>query len=406
MTSDAVLQQYLELCSGRIDRLGYQLASNAVLEWNGVTIRFSGRIVKFLRQKLHTGLVQHFSNACAVEPFEDRQTHVSTKIIPPENLVLSASPALEELESPELPVSPSTSGCEFTPTREDLSFETPPRTLPAAPHPPPVTAGRQFLPLSSDDEDDEQPSATKRTNSSPSPIEPRQNAYSELYYLEATGTVRMTNEQKHRGTRTTHHIPRQETSPDGSSQSQTPVRSIDRAAEKRTRLKISYRKHLRSQEIQFALIIYEQESTRSATVRRNLFCGEQQPTVDSGEETTSPTRRTNPASGEATPLPESPPTVEPEVAAPPQTSPVQPPGTPFKRRRVPPMVVGRRTSPRRVRGDEFGLGSTSSSSTSSPVNVQKTWPRKHHHQNEEGGSSAKNRKLANVPTTIRKPLRF
>ncbi|XP_058445417.1 uncharacterized protein LOC131426580 [Malaya genurostris] len=398
MASVTVLQQYLELCSGRIDRLGNQLASNAVLDWNGVTIRFSGRIVKFLRQKMYSGLVQHFPEACTVDAFEERQTHISTKIVPPENLVLSASPTREKLDTQELDSFPSTSTRELSSNQEDLSFATPPRTLPALPHPPPLTAGRQFLPLSSDDEEDEEPSATGGTNRSLSPTVPRHNAYSELQYLEAIGTVRMTNEQKHRGTRTTHHIPREGTSLDSSGQSSTPTRTTDRA-EKRTRLRISYRRHLRTNEVQFALIIYELESSRSATVRRNLFCNEQDSTVASAEQTSSPTRQPSQACTEPIPLPESPTEDVTEPISP--SVPVQqPPGTPFKRRRVPPMVVGMRTSPRRIRIDDYGAGSSTN-----PANVQKTWPRKSQSA-DDGGPNTKNRKLSSVSSTIRKPLRF
>ncbi|XP_055536538.1 uncharacterized protein LOC129725104 [Wyeomyia smithii] len=392
---DDALQQYLELCSSDASRLGHQLASNAVLEWNGVTIRFAARIVKFLRQKLHTGMVQSFSAAAAVEAFENRQTHTSTKTIPPENFSLTSTsrvtPAVPE------PVGQGTSSPKLNSSREDPGFETPPRTLPAAAHPPPLTAGRQFLLLSSDDDDDDNDGPERE----PSPTaDSRQNVYSELRYLEALGTVRMASETKHRGTRTTHHIPRR--TPTGDSlDTMPPTPPSTNPVEKRTRLKLSYRTHQNSGEIQFALIIYEDISRRPTTVRRNLFA----------EESTSPLRSPEPDCLEAAPLPESPPNEADSVGDLATLIP-QPPATPFKRRRL----IGMRTTPRRSRPAaeafvEVGSGSSGSgSSSSSAPNVQQTWPRKTSAvaagSPGGGGSAAKNRKLSNVSTTIRKPLRF
>lgn len=417
MTPAAVLQQYLDLCGNDISRLIYQLASNAVLEWNGVTIRGGSKIVKFLRQKQLTGMVHSFSGACAVEAFEDRATHIATKTIPPENLIqLSNSNREEHPASTELS-SPSTSTSDIV-SRVDLSYETPPRTLPAAPHPPPLTGGRQFLPLSSDEDDDDEhddSSSNKRTKSSSPADESRSNAYSDLHYLEAIGMLRTANEPKHRGTRTTHHIPREDSSADssgGSSATHTPRRSGD-FSEKRTKLKASYRTHLQTGEVQFALIIYEHISTRSTTVRRNLFCEELHAPADSEEETPSPTRRRLTSSPQPTPLPVTPPTPEALAQESPPRTPVQPPGTPVKRRRIPPLIAGMRSSPRRSRPIDFaialeGSSSTSSASSSSFMhNFQQTWPRKNTSvADNPGGSTAKSRKLSTSSSTIRKPLRF
>lgn len=78
MNPCAILQQYLELCSSDTSQLLYMLASNAVLDWNGITVRGRSKIVKFLRRKQLEGVVQTFSNATAVEAFEERETHIGT----------------------------------------------------------------------------------------------------------------------------------------------------------------------------------------------------------------------------------------------------------------------------------------------------------------------------------------
>lgn len=382
MSPRAILDQYLELSSHDLSRLVYQLASNAVLEWNGLTVRGGPKIVKFLRQKQHAGQLQSFTGAVtAVQPFEVRDTHLATKVTPPENL--ATSPVREVRQDPiptsSTPSTPTASGEEFRP--EDLSFETPPKTLPALPHPPALTGGRRFLPFPSDDEDEEDEGDDAGQSST------GQNVYSELQYLETVGTVRTANEPKHRGTRTTHHIPREDPSADSSGPSDATTSSTSSVGEKRTKLKISYRTHLRTQEVQFALIIYEHISTRSTAVRRNLFVEEE----ELRQTAESPRAR----SPEPVPLPDSPPLAAGDS---PPTS-IQPPGTPIKRRRIPPVIIGLRTSPRRTFAppDEPG-----------PANVQQTWPRKNSHTGDGGGGSAsKQRKLSSASSaTIRKPLRF
>lgn len=380
----SILDQYLELSSHDLSRLVYQLASNAVLEWNGLTVRGGPKIVKFLRQKQHAGQVQSFAGAATmVQPFEVRDTHLATKVIPPENL--STSPVREVRNDP-IPTtsSPSTpiasSGEEFRPG--DLSFETPPKTLPALPHPPALTGGRRFLPFSSDDEDEEDADEDERVSTG-------QNTYSELQYLETVGTVRTVNEPKHRGTRTTHHIPREDPSADSSGPSEATTSDTSSIGEKRTKLKLSYRTNLRTHEVQFALIIYEHISPRSTVVRRNLFVEE-----ELHQNAESP----RPHSPEPVPLPEFPPLPPPSEDSPPS---VQPPGTPIKRRRIPPVIIGLRTSPRRTLAPSDEPG---------PANqLQQTWPRKNSNTGDGGsGSASKQRKLSNASTasTIRKPLRF
>lgn len=387
----AILDQYLELCSHDLSRLVYQLASNAVLEWNGLTVRGGPKIVKFLRQKQNAGQLQSFSGAVTVvQPFELRDTHLATKSTPPENLAIS--PVRELPIAATTPSSPSTqisSSEEFR--SEDPSFETPPKTLPALPHPLAPTGGRRFLPFSSDDEDEDGDGDAGQSSDS---LINRHNTYSDLQYLETIGTVRTANEPKHRGTRTTHHIPREDPSADSSGPSEATTSSTSSVGEKRTKLKLSYRTHLRSQEVQFALIIYEHISTRSTAVRRNLFVEE-----ELAQNQESP----RPRSPEPVPLPESPPLLAATALPPSEDSPppVQPPGTPVKRRRVPPVIIGLRTSPRRTfTPDEAG-----------PAGIQQTWPRKNNHSSSStadgtGGSASKQRKLSSASATIRKPLRF
>lgn len=390
MTSPrSVLDQYLELCSHDLHWLVFHLASNAVLEWNGLTVRGASRIVKFLRQKQHAGQIQSFPGAVTkVPPFEERDTHLATKTTPPENLT---SPA-RDVHPATLTSSPSSvSGASgsseiYAAGPSDLSFETPPKTLPALPHPPPLTGGRRFLPFPDSDDDED---GDNFVDSAPSAN--RQSTYSELQYLESVGIVRTANEPKHRGIRTTHHIPRDDppSAPDSAGTAEVLPTS---SGEKRTKLKLSYRTHLRSQEVQFALIIYEHISSRSTVVRRNLFSEEEQQ-----QQPESPPAR--PHSPEPVPLPDSP-ELPPEEPA---RTPIEPPGTPIKRRRIPPVIIGLRTSPRRVLApDEVASGSGDI--------IQHTWPRKHSHPSSsstDGGPSAsKQRKLSSAASTIRKPLRF
>ncbi|XP_038120535.1 uncharacterized protein LOC119770167 [Culex quinquefasciatus] len=385
----AIVDQYLELSSHDLSRMVYQLASNAVLEWNGLTVRGGSKIVKFLRQKQHAGQVQSFTGAVTTaQPFEVRDTHLATKANPPENLTISP---VREGPIAATPSSPSTtiasgSVSEFRP--EDPSFETPPKTLPALPHPLAPTGGRRFLPFPSDDEDEDGDDAGQSSDL----LSNRQSNYSELQYLETVGTVRTANEPKHRGTRTTHHIPREDPSATSSGPSEATTSSSSSIGEKRTKLKLSYRTHLRTQEVQFALIIYEHISTRSTAVRRNLFVEE-----DLFQNLESPTRSHSP---EPIPLPDSPPLLTAAAPASEDSPPIQPPGTPVKRRRIPPVIIGLRTSPRRSFAPDEGAG---------PANIQQTWPRKNTHSSSEGGgggSASKQRKLSSASATIRKPLRF
>lgn len=405
-----ILLLYLELCTNGIHRLDSHLASNAILEWTGVTVKGRSKIVKFMRHKLQDGLVQKFTNADLALPFEERESHFSTMSTPPENLV---SPSTED----DISHPTNNKSCKETSSPNmNQSFETPPRSHPIASEPPPLTAGRQFLPLSSsDEEDDTAAEPPYLTPESPAPAsEPRQNAYSELQYLEAIGTVRTYHESKHRGTRTSHHIPRDETSPSDESNTSS-ASNADSAgpADKRTKLKLSYRSHLQTTETQFALIIYEDLTPRSSKVRRNLFSD----VIDSEyPEPSSPVNNppsTSGASPEARALPDTPPSAPsppPGEITPPQT-PLVPPGTPHRQRRIPP--VGFRTSPRRSRAimnftiAADGPNGSSSTNGNNNNNLQ-TWPRKTHPGagSPGGASAAKNRKLATGSTSVRKPLRF
>ncbi|XP_021694738.1 proline-rich receptor-like protein kinase PERK9 isoform X1 [Aedes aegypti] len=411
-----ILRQYLVLCGSEIHRLEGHLASNAILEWKGVTVKGRSRIVKFMRHKQQDGLVQRFSQADSVPAFEERGTHLSTISTPPENLIVqTAEDRRNDLpannDSHKEPVSPD----------PNLSFETPPRLHPVVSELPPLTAGRQFLPFSSSDEEDDEP--PHLTPQSPGPsAEPRQNIYSELQYLQAIGIVRSSHDLKHRSTRTSHHIPREDTSP---SEPATPaITGSAESPDKRTKLKLSYRLHLQTADPQFALIIYEDQTPRSCKVRRNLFCDDPDP---DDPEPVSPVRSQpshSSSSPQALPLPDTPPPVPsppppPGEITPPQT-PLEPPGTPHRQRRVPP--AGFRTSPRRSRAimnftiaADGSNSSSSSSSSSSGTNTNtnnnnnlQTWPRKTHPGGGSpgGGTAAKNRKLATGSTTVRKPLRF
>lgn len=366
-------------------------------------------------------MLQNFSDSSTVEPFENRETHLSTKFIPPENLVkVSTSPKSELLTTPDR-TSSSTITSDIVPS-DDLSFETPPRTLPPVVHPPPLTGGREFLPFSSSSDDDSsndgQPIPKRIKSSPPADDESAQNVYSELHYLEATGSVRTGNEPKHRGTRTTHHVAREGSpAPQGPtespSSSHTPRRSDDYQA-KRTMLKISYRIHLHTGEIQFALIVYENISTRSATVRRNLFSAEPQLQSPTSSGTPvhhafSPSRQGTDGSPQPTPLPLTPP--EAEEASLNETlirTGVEPPGTPIKRRRISPVIAGTRIASRRSRSIEDFAAEVSHSSSSFNL-VQQTWPRKSETTAGGGGNThpdGRSRKFSACPSSIRKPLRF
>ncbi|XP_055616327.1 uncharacterized protein LOC129762257 [Toxorhynchites rutilus septentrionalis] len=416
MNPNDILQQYLELFTSDTSQLLYVLASNAVLDWNGITVRGRTKIVKFLRRKQQEGTIQMFSDATMVEAFEERDTHIGTKTTPPENLAQCLdSEQMHESQKPLL-ASPSTST-----SSKDLSYETPPRTLPALPHPPPLTRGCEFL--SSDDEEDVSQAGCRVSKNSPPPDKPSSNNYTELQYLAAIGILRTATESKHHSTRFSNHIPREdhtvESSSSGVSITPTSARLRDQT-EKRAKLKISYRIHRLSREVQFALLIYEHFPTRSSTVRRNLFsdAGETQNLNDIDEESVSSIspQQTNDDSLVGQPLPESSPPPPPPPASlelpavqrlTPQL-PLTPPGTPLKRRRCIPPQRSRPVNEFIVISESGGGGGGGTSSASSTGhssrknnNTQQSCKRKSS-QVQESLSAKKNNF---IPTTCKR-LRF
>jgi hypothetical protein len=165
-------------------------------------------------------------------------------------------------------ISPSTSSAKVRP---EQCFETPAKQKKKPPtRNPPLTRGRKFLPQSDDEEIEQQKPEVKAVT--PPPIKRSkseekqtimQNQYSDLMYLESVGTLRLIKRAKHRGVRQTQVQSDLEAAG-------TTSQMVPEFDEKNTKLKISYRVGKHRQDIQFALIVFEQ-LTRNPATRRNLM---------------------------------------------------------------------------------------------------------------------------------------
>lgn len=75
MDASRVLSRFMELSNERSDFLHYNLASNAVMDWFGRTLRGSERIDNFLRYDVWPQYDQNFVVATTCEPIETKPTH-------------------------------------------------------------------------------------------------------------------------------------------------------------------------------------------------------------------------------------------------------------------------------------------------------------------------------------------
>lgn len=81
MDAKDVLSFFMECCSERNENIRYNLASNAVLDWFGRTIRGHKDVEHFLRNEIWPQYEQNFATATTCEPIETRPTHEKTSVI-------------------------------------------------------------------------------------------------------------------------------------------------------------------------------------------------------------------------------------------------------------------------------------------------------------------------------------
>lgn len=74
MEAKDVLSHFMEMCHSR-EFNGYSLASNAILDWFGRTIKGNKCIEQFLQCDVWPQYEQNFIAAVACDPIETRTTH-------------------------------------------------------------------------------------------------------------------------------------------------------------------------------------------------------------------------------------------------------------------------------------------------------------------------------------------
>lgn len=70
-----VLKQFIEKCEERDGRFQCNLASNAILDWFGRTLRGSKAIEQYLRYDVWPQYDQNFVTCTSCEPIESKPTH-------------------------------------------------------------------------------------------------------------------------------------------------------------------------------------------------------------------------------------------------------------------------------------------------------------------------------------------
>lgn len=75
MDAKDVLKYFVEKCDDRDDHFECNLASNAVLDWFGRTLRGNKAIEHFLRYDVWPQYEQNFATAAPCEPIETKPTH-------------------------------------------------------------------------------------------------------------------------------------------------------------------------------------------------------------------------------------------------------------------------------------------------------------------------------------------
>lgn len=75
MEARDVLTNFMESCHNRNDCFQYKLASNAVLDWFGRTIKGDQSVQRFLACDVWPQYEQNFIAAVQCDPIETRSTH-------------------------------------------------------------------------------------------------------------------------------------------------------------------------------------------------------------------------------------------------------------------------------------------------------------------------------------------
>lgn len=78
MDSSQALSYFMDLSNDQRDFFRYNLASNAVLEWFGRTIRGNEKIQNFLRHEVWPQYEQSFVSGSVCDPIETKPTHEQT----------------------------------------------------------------------------------------------------------------------------------------------------------------------------------------------------------------------------------------------------------------------------------------------------------------------------------------
>ncbi|KAM7349556.1 uncharacterized protein ACRADG_008436 [Cochliomyia hominivorax] len=296
-----VLNKYLELFQQNSIEFKYYLAPNSVIDWYGRTIRGANKIHDYLRHEIHNNF-EHTEflepNKCG--PIETKTSHMRTKIIStkpidlvhPINRVPDMVPlksyADSDVEDNELPETSAFAAAIINNQRKTPEKCT--STLAIEELTPPASATKDDKPEDGVVEQEKQeelmrparglkrthsgrfsylrrlptaPSTSKRvskdykgirtllddSSSEEDDLETMEALYTPLRYIEVKGIVRNSNTTTSR-------------------QKSALWRDC---TQMETRLRISYRRKLEDNQLQFALIIYEASNAAPTTTKRNLM---------------------------------------------------------------------------------------------------------------------------------------
>lgn len=73
-----VLKYYVDSCNDRADYFQFNLASNAVMDWFGRTLRGNRNIEQYLRCDVWPQYDQNFTAAVVCEPIETKPAHMQS----------------------------------------------------------------------------------------------------------------------------------------------------------------------------------------------------------------------------------------------------------------------------------------------------------------------------------------
>lgn len=332
---DNVLRQFTRLCNTDFALLQHYLASNAVLEWFGRTIRGRTNICAYYRYDLCQQYEHDFEKAEKCPAFECKPSHMQTRIVAEIDKVNSqiesqslttdtlTSTPLQRIVTPTLPkvgkekifiTTPEISPTFSTSLPEDNT--TPPQNITRhgeqEDEAPPTKKTR--FDNSLDCAGDAGPSKKKKymqkftdksdcdtkklslpevghgdgmlSSQEIQDMQLSDTGYSDLMYFESVGFLRSQNKSKY------HGISNAQTSSGNNSSSPVTSSSLPNDLTnmphmRKTKLKLSYRIRRHDNQLQIALIIYEHLSRNPAS-RRNLLQEFQKTTDDNGIPNTKP----------------------------------------------------------------------------------------------------------------------